>query len=297
MSMHKTVEHRFPASKAVDWIRYHLQVNQLDVCFTSGSVYRYMDVPPGVVDDFIGSPSAGKFLHRHIAPRFRTDLIVSPLSDPPVNADARISKFSDQSFKDILTHIPASWHSLIQPILQSAPMLIKAVRNRKTRHGDHRCRGHSEITVNITGNEWRFVITLLHEIAHAQVAHRIHRRVLPHGLEWKSAFRFLLLETLPSFPLSLQRPLADYSRDPLYSSDSHPSLQKALRAYDTLDTRLTLQEVPLGTMFCLENRTILKKGQLLRSRYRCNHSSGKVFLVPAAARIEVVRESAAQIEQ
>ena len=45
---------------------------------------------------------------------------------------------------------------------------LKIVNERQTRHGDYRRRpdGSHQITVNASLNKYRFLITLIHEIAH-----------------------------------------------------------------------------------------------------------------------------------
>jgi SprT protein len=117
-------------------------------------------------------------------------------------------------------------------------MLIRVVASRKSKHGDHRYnKGTSEITVNNSGNCWQFLITLLHEIAHAQVTHRIAGRVSPHGPEWKNAFSNLLLKELDLFPPVLMSAVQKYSFNPLYSSGAHVGLASALRQFDTANLR------------------------------------------------------------
>ena len=45
---------------------------------------------------------------------------------------------------------------------------LKIVNERQTRHGDYRraLTGKHEITVNASLNQYKFLITLIHEIAH-----------------------------------------------------------------------------------------------------------------------------------
>ena len=64
------------------------------------------------------------------------------------------------------------------------------VKKRKTKHGDFRklASGKIQITVNENENPFRFLITLLHEIAHHIAFQKHGFRIAPHGREWKNAF-------------------------------------------------------------------------------------------------------------
>jgi hypothetical protein len=82
--------------------------------------------------------------------------------------------------------------------------------------------------------------------------------------------------------------VSEYARDPLYSSDSHSGLAAALRKYDTLDLRPTVQEIPLGQMFSLDGKMVLTRGRLLRRWYRCKSSGGRTFRVSPTARVHTL---------
>lgn len=63
---------------------------------------------------------------------------------------------------------------------------LKIVNERKTRHGDYReLNGAPQITVNANLNPYRFLITLIHEIAHFLAFKKYGRYIKPHGKEWK----------------------------------------------------------------------------------------------------------------
>jgi hypothetical protein len=149
-------------------------------------------------------------------------------------------------------------------------------------------RGFSVISVNVSASRWQFVLTLLHELAHAHVAHEFHHRVAPHGMEWKQAFRQLLLTHLHLFPPDLTVAVSDYSRDPLYSSDSHSALAVALRSHDALDLRPTVQDLAQGQMFSLDGKTVMVKKRLLRKRFLCMSTDGRMFHVSPTARVHTL---------
>ena len=62
---------------------------------------------------------------------------------------------------------------------------LKIVQERVTRHGDYRrgISGKHEITVNSNLNKYKFLITLIHEIAHLVAFEKFGRNIKPHGQE------------------------------------------------------------------------------------------------------------------
>lgn len=59
------------SSTAVRSIGYNPKTGNLDIQYTSGSKkYRYPNVPPEVVTEFLDSPSKGKYLYHEIAPKY-----------------------------------------------------------------------------------------------------------------------------------------------------------------------------------------------------------------------------------
>lgn len=61
------------SSTAVRSIDYNPKNGNLDIQYTSGSKkYRYPNVPPEVVTEFLDSPSKGKYLYYEIRPKYST---------------------------------------------------------------------------------------------------------------------------------------------------------------------------------------------------------------------------------
>lgn len=286
--MSTPLEYRFK-SKAISWCRYFPETQELHIAFTSGGTYKYAGVPQNVVDALVAAPSVGRFFHSHVAHSYRSTSLENHL--PPVRVKGSTPDLFDRSLASISPHLPDNFLNSIATLLKQAPILVKVVKRRRSKHGDHtvaRRRGYSIITVNHSGNRYWFLITLLHELAHAFVTHNNHVRVLPHGREWKVTFGALLADNLSLFPQDLQRRIASYATKPLYSTDSDPDLALALRRYDTLDNRRTVAEIPYGQMFSLDGRHIMKKGELMRKSFRCTTSDGKIFRVYPSARVHTV---------
>mgnify|MGYP000215176254 FL=1 len=95
---------------------------------------------------------------------------------------------------------------------------LKIVNERVTRHGDYRRMpdGRHQITVNATLNKYRFLLTLVHEIAHLLAFEKYGRGIKPHGKEWKYTFQHLMLPFIRPeiFPPKLLPLLAKHFRNP-----------------------------------------------------------------------------------
>jgi len=91
--------------------------------------------------------------------------------------------------------IPDESCELVKPLVSKDSLEIKVVNVRKTKHGDFKKlkNGFNQITLNHINNKYRFLITLIHELAHFKVYSNIKKRVNPHGIEWKSAYKLMML--------------------------------------------------------------------------------------------------------
>ncbi len=170
---------------------------------------------------------------------------------------------------------------------------LKIVNQRVTRHGDYRRlqNGLHQITVNATLNKYRFLITLIHEIAHLVTFENYGRRILPHGVEWKKTFQLLMLPFIRPeiFPSSLLPLLAKHFRNPLASSDTDAKLSLALKQFDAKNDKSYIFEIPQGSVFRIYNGRIFKKGNVRVKRYECIEiASGKVYLFQPNAEVELI---------
>jgi hypothetical protein len=170
---------------------------------------------------------------------------------------------------------------------------FRIVNERVTRHGDYRLLpdGSHQITVNATSNPYRFLITLVHEIAHLVAFQKYGRRILPHGREWKHTFQTLMLPFLRPevFPSTLLPLLAKHFRNPKASSGTDTALAVALKEFDPPSNSMLLMELPQGTLFRIKNGRTFKKGLLKVKRYQCVEvRSGRLYLFQPHAEVEVL---------
>lgn len=179
-------------------------------------------------------------------------------------------------------------------LIKSNAVHLKIVNERVTRHGDYRrlANGQHQITVNATLNKYRFLITLVHEIAHLVAFEKYGSRIKPHGLEWKRTFQYLMLPFIRPevFPSGLLPLLAKHFKNPKASSSTDANLSIALKRYDEQQSENSyVFELPLGSIFRMYNGKVFRKGNKRTKRYECVEvSSGKVYLFQPNAEVELI---------
>ena len=171
---------------------------------------------------------------------------------------------------------------------------LKVVDERRTRHGDYRRMpdGTQQITINANLNKYRFLITLVHEIAHLLAFEKYGTRIKPHGQEWKLTFRNLMLPFIRPeiFPSKLLPIIANHFRNPTASSDTDARLPIALKSFDQPNDKNYIFEVPSGALFRIYNGKIFKKGPKRIKRYECVEvSTGKIYLFQPNAEVELLK--------
>ena len=72
---HRQMASRMPlqlkASSSIAAAEYDRDRRTLRVRFSPGGIYDYLDVPAGVVREFLNAPSLGRFVNWQIKPRFK----------------------------------------------------------------------------------------------------------------------------------------------------------------------------------------------------------------------------------
>ena len=176
-------------------------------------------------------------------------------------------------------------------LLASHKVEVKVVNHRVSKHGDYKrtAWGYHQITVNSTLNPYRFLITLVHEIAHLKAFEAYGRRIKPHGSEWKHTFKDLMLPFLRPdiFPTELLPHLAKHFINPKASSAVDAKLSLALNKYDEKEERTYLLDLPQGSLFSIHNGRQFKKGQQRVKRFECAElDSGRIYLFQPHTEVE-----------
>lgn len=174
---------------------------------------------------------------------------------------------------------------------------LKIVNHRVTRHGDYRRlpNGLHQITVNASLNKYRFLITLVHEIAHLVAFEKFGRRIKPHGLEWKRTFQHLMIPFIRPeiFPSKLLPVIAHHFKNPKASSSTDANLSIALKAFDERQQNENsyVFELPLGSKFRIYNGKLFQKGTKRVKRYECIElATGKLYLFQPNAEVELISD-------
>lgn len=194
---------------------------------------------------------------------------------------------------ELLDFIPQAAKHQVRALLAKDHLMVKVSKERKTKHGDYRqlSNGKHQITVNANLNPYRFLMTLIHEIAHFEAYTNYGRLIKPHGKEWKITFQHLMLPFLRPevFPTQLLPLLANHFKNPKASSDTDAPLALAFKRLDDDEDKTYVFEIPLGKTFKLYNGRVFVKGNKRRKRFECVEvNTGKLYLFNPNAEVELV---------
>jgi len=164
-------------------------------------------------------------------------------------------------------------------------------RERRTKLGDYRYEKHRDqhiITVNNNLNQFSFLITYIHEVAHLMVSLKTGKFRKPHGMEWKTAFRESIGPMLSDlvFPPEILKTLTLHMKNPKATTQSDPALVKVLRKFDQNNHRIYLSDIQTGLQFSFKGKNFRKEG-VRRTRAVCTHlESGKKYLISEIAEVQ-----------
>src|SRR5258705_2768289 len=198
-----------------------------------------------------------------------------------------------------LTHLnsflPAGTYEAVEEYLRFYKIHLTVTQHRKSILGDYRHRTHfsnHRISINGSLNKYSFLITLLHEIAHLLTFEKYGNRVTAHGNEWKTIYGSLLKQFVENrtFPLDIEMELLAYLKNPAASSCAEDDLIRILRKYDANTNGYKLvEEIPLNSLFKLDDGKIFKKGEKQRKRFKCEEiKTGKIYLFSPVYEVELV---------
>ena len=208
---------------------------------------------------------------------------------------AKLYLYLQQHHKSLMEHflklIPKKSKKKVVNLLHLEPVIVRVSKKRISKHGDFRKKANGDlfITINKSTNPYRFLITLLHEIAHYIVYKKYLNKSKPHRPEWKLAFRKILLPFLNNqiFPDQICRCLANYIRNPKASTDRDLNLFMALRKYDKKENYSLILEIEKGQSFRIKSGRKFIKLNKRRKLYECREvSSNRIYLF--SPQIEVI---------
>lgn len=189
-------------------------------------------------------------------------------------------------FRKILSdYLPQESLNFFVQFFMDNKVSLKITRDRKTRLGCF-VRKRTElplITINNGLNKYFFSIVLAHEIAHyISWQNNKHKRLLPHGKEWKAAYEKLLKEliAIKIFPNDIEDLLHILIDSNFTSSKAEFELNYALKKYQSnKESTVLLKDIADGEEFIyngvkfkkIKTKThrcsCVKTGVLLRNTY------------------------------
>jgi SprT protein len=162
---------------------------------------------------------------------------------------------------------------------------LTITRERKTVLGDYRhAAGHKTHRISVNGslNQYSFLITLIHELAHLVTFMNYGNRVQSHGREWKDCYAMLLKDFLQKdiFPSLIEEALMRSMHDLPASSCADEDLMRVLKQFDRVQNGLVMiEQLQEGQVFDIGEGRLFKKGKQLRKRFQCIEiKTGRVYL-------------------
>lgn len=194
--------------------------------------------------------------------------------------------------------LPEGSFADVAPFFTTHTIHLTITRDRKSVLGDYRHPVRSEpyhrISINANLNKYNFLITLLHELAHLLTFVHFGGKVAPHGQEWKTQFRHILIPFLGKkiFPADVEKALYAYLHDPAASTCTDYNLYKTLYKYDKKEPGAVLVDnLGTGDRFMTQDGQVYEWREKIRTRVRCkNLTNGKMYLFQPIVEVKRVTE-------
>jgi len=192
--------------------------------------------------------------------------------------------------------LPEGAYEQVAPFFKTHVIHLTVTHERKSVLGDYRhpvtSAPQHRISINANLNPYSFLITLLHELAHLYTFVHFQFKAAPHGKEWKTQFRHILIPFLGKrfFPADVEKALLAYLHNPAASTCTDITLYKALYKYDEHKPGHKLvDDIGENQFFETEDGQTYQKIQKLRTRTRCrNVATGKMYFFQGIAEVKSV---------
>jgi SprT protein len=188
-------------------------------------------------------------------------------------------------------HLPTYKASQIIQYLAESKCVLKITKPRKTKRGDFRQSGNNlSISVNHDTNSFRFLFTLIHEIAHLKTYLDYGNRIRPHGDEWKRNFEELFyhfqMEDEFGKDEAMLLVIKNELKSPKACSGVNLAVEKAFTPYDAISGTY-LDELLHGENFEFRGHRY-QKLESRRTRVMClNLTNNRKYTINKAALVEV----------
>ena len=196
----------------------------------------------------------------------------------------------------IRRYIPDKAAQLVLDYLHLHKVHLTITKERKSVLGDYRhatSYNNHRISVNGNLNQYSFLITLIHELAHLLTFTQYKNRVDPHGKEWKRIYGIMLKDFIQPeiFPPDLLYFLNESLHNLPASSCSDEKLMRVLKKYDKGSGLVLVEQISEGRLFDAGKGNLFRKGKKLRKRYQCIEvSTGKLYLFSPIYEVKAYQE-------
>lgn len=209
-------------------------------------------------------------------------------------------KKKETSIEFLDQFLPRGAFEQVAPFFKTHTIHLTITHERKSVLGDYRHpvkdAPHHRISINANLNPYSFLITLLHELAHMFTFVHFAHKAAPHGKEWKTQFRHILIPFMGKrfFPADVEKALLAYLHNPAASTCTDQGLYKALYRYDEQKPgHMMLDDLPLNHFFETDDGLSYQKLEKLRTRTRCkNVTTGKIYLFQGIVEVKAIRKKA-----
>ncbi|GAA4459507.1 SprT-like domain-containing protein [Nemorincola caseinilytica] len=206
-------------------------------------------------------------------------------------------KKQERSFSFLEQFLPPGSLEQVAPFFKTHVIHLTLTNERRSVLGDYRNptsdTPYHRISINANLNKYSFLITLLHELAHLFTHVHFGHRASPHGNEWKTQFRHILIPFMGKrfFPADVERALYAYLHNPAASTCTDAELFRSLYRYDEHKPGYKLvDDIAINQFFEIEDGEVFQKVEKLRTRTKCRSvATGKMYLFQGIMEVKAVR--------
>lgn len=176
----------------------------------------------------------------------------------------------------LAAYLPEGSFDPVVAYLHQYKVHLTVTKQRKSVLGDYRHAGwggNHRISINGNLNQYEFLITLLHELAHLLTFEQYRNKVDAHGKEWKFCYSQLLIVFVNHkiFPADVEKALQKSIANPSATANGETALLLVLRNYDAIKKvgHFTVAELQEGELFQTEKGKVFRRGSVRRKRIEC----------------------------
>jgi hypothetical protein len=194
-------------------------------------------------------------------------------------------------------YLPEAAFEPVVHLINQYKVHLTVTKARKSVLGDYRhpiLGANHKISVNGNLNQYEFLITLLHELAHLLCFEQFKNRVEAHGKEWKNIYSALLAQflCLDIFPADIKKSLKKTLLNPAATANGETKLLLVLRNYDVVkkEGHAFVANLAEGTLFESLKGRIFRRGKKRRIRIECVEiTTGHVYSFSAITEVKVIQ--------